>query len=195
MANDFHQSQLQSFKMLSLSEAATFSESLAKGKQFRAQQNCPLPYLLLMRNVEVLHMCACESQHGRQMCGMIILPCLDEDYPNPKINLIILYSVALSSKDLKAVLKQQLINLHIPPARCAHVSRRAVLHVNYKQHHGAAVRQHSLLLPMPVYSPAACLHIAQFIDDGNKHWEITHHKTHMWQSQKAGHSVFGCNTN
>lgn len=126
------------------------------------------------------------------MWAMIILPCFYEDYTNLKINLIILYSVALSSKDLKAVLEQQLINPHIPAVRCAHVSRGAVLHANYKQRQGAAVRQRCrLLLPMPVYSPAACLHIARFIDDGNKHWGITHHKTHMRQSQKTGHSVLG----
>jgi len=142
-------------------------------------------------NAEALHTCACAGQRGRWMWAMIVLPCLYKDYTSPKINLIILYSVALSSKVLKIFLKQQLINLHIPPARCAHVSRGAVLHAKYKQLWGAAVRQHSLLLPTPVRSPAACLHINQFIDDGSRHWEITHHKTRMWQSQKAGHSVLG----
>lgn len=124
---------------------------------------------------------------------MLILLCLYEDYTNPRINLIILYSVALSSKDLQAALKQQLINLHIPPARCAHLTRGAVLHANSEPRRwGVTGRQHSLLLlPTPVDSPAACLHTAPFTGDGNRHWEITHHKTHMWQSQKAGHSVSG----
>lgn len=42
---------------------------------------------------------------------MIILPCMRI---TPTTKLVILYSLALSSKDLKAVHKQQLINLHIP---------------------------------------------------------------------------------
>lgn len=142
-----------------------------------------------MRNAEALHACACEGQRGRWMWATIILLCLYEDSTNLKINLIILYSVALSSKDLKAVLKQQLINLHMPPARCAHASRGAVLRTSYEQQRGAAVRRHSLLLSTPVSSPAASLCTAQFIDDGNRQWEITNHKTHLWQSQKAGHSV------
>lgn len=79
----------------------------------------------------------------------------------------------------------------MPPARCAHVRREAVLHMNSKQRWGAAVRQHSVLLPTPAYSPAACLHRAQFTGDGNRHWEITHRKTHTWQSQKAARNVLG----
>lgn len=45
--------------------------------------------------------------------------------------------------------------------------------------------------PRACVQPAAWLHAAQFIDDGNGQWEITHHKTGMWQSQKAGHSALG----
>lgn len=45
------------------------------------------------------------------MRAMIILPCMRII---PTTKLIILYSVVLSSKDLKAVHKQQLINLHSP---------------------------------------------------------------------------------
>lgn len=89
---------------------------------------------------------------------MIIFHHFYEDCPNLKINLIILYSVALSSKDLKVVLKHQLVNLQVPPVRCAQVGRGAASHGNYKLGEGGVGRKHSLLLlPTPVYSPAAQL--------------------------------------
>lgn len=96
----------------------------------------------------------------KQIWSVINFPHFYEYYTNPKSNLIILYSVALSSKDLKAVLKHQLINLQVPPVRCAQVGRGAVSRGNHKLHEGGAGKQHSLLLllPTPVCSPAAPLH-------------------------------------
>lgn len=105
---------------------------------------------------EVPHLCVRVSMEGAT--AVIIFHQFYENYPNPKINLIILYSVAISSKDLEVVLKHQLVNLQVPPVRCAQLGRGAASHGNYKLHEGGAGRKHSLLLlPTPVYSPAAQL--------------------------------------